>query len=171
MLSHVVLSAIQVFHPLWCWLGLCLYESVMVFHPSRRELTVWGSMLWFEQWLERCRWLVMLSHAVLSVEQVFHPLWCWVGLCLYESVMVFHPSRHELTVWGSMLWFERCRWLTHLRHVVLESAKDQILGVDPLGEHVPPHVSYGTVCLLIVGGHKMHIFTAIMPTFHSRYRR
>jgi hypothetical protein len=24
---------------------------------------------------------------------------------------------------------------------------------------------------LCVGGHKMHIFTANLPTFHSRYRR
>jgi hypothetical protein len=42
-------------------------------------------------------WLVMLSHAVLSVVQVFHPLWCWVWLVsLWE--MVSHPSRCELTV-------------------------------------------------------------------------
>jgi hypothetical protein len=33
--------------------------------------------------------------------------------------------------------------------VMLESAKDRILGVDTLGQHVPPHVWYGTACLLI----------------------
>jgi hypothetical protein len=33
--------------------------------------------------------------------------------------------------------------------VMLESAKDQILGVDPPGQHVPPRVWYGTACLLI----------------------
>jgi hypothetical protein len=33
--------------------------------------------------------------------------------------------------------------------VVLESAKDQILGVDTLGQHVPPHVRYETTYLLI----------------------
>jgi hypothetical protein len=33
--------------------------------------------------------------------------------------------------------------------VVLESAKDQILGVDTPGHHVPPCVQYGTTCLLI----------------------
>jgi hypothetical protein len=27
--------------------------------------------------------------------------------------------------------------------VMLESAKDQILGVDTPGQHVPPHVRYG----------------------------
>jgi hypothetical protein len=38
-----------------------------------------------------------------------------------------------------------------LRLVMLESAKDQILGVDTLGQHVPPHVRYGTTSLLIRG--------------------
>jgi hypothetical protein len=33
--------------------------------------------------------------------------------------------------------------------VVLESAKDRVLGVDTLGQHVPPRVLYGTACLLI----------------------
>jgi hypothetical protein len=33
--------------------------------------------------------------------------------------------------------------------VVLESAKDQILGVDTPEQHVPPCVRYGTTCLLI----------------------
>jgi hypothetical protein len=33
--------------------------------------------------------------------------------------------------------------------MVLESAKDQILGVDPLGQHVPLCVRYRTACLLI----------------------
>jgi hypothetical protein len=33
--------------------------------------------------------------------------------------------------------------------VMLESAKDQILGVDTPGQHVPPRVWYGMACLLI----------------------
>jgi hypothetical protein len=33
--------------------------------------------------------------------------------------------------------------------VMLESAKDRILGVDTTGQHVPPHVRYGTTCLRI----------------------
>jgi hypothetical protein len=40
--------------------------------------------------------------------------------------------------------FRQVMWL-----VMLGSAKDWILGVDPLGQHVPPHVRYGTACLLI----------------------
>jgi hypothetical protein len=46
--------------------GLCLCESVVVFHPSICELTVWGSMLWFDQWLEWWRWLILSWHAVLE---------------------------------------------------------------------------------------------------------
>jgi hypothetical protein len=29
---------------------------------------------------------------------------------------------------------------------MLESAKDRIMGVDTLGQHVPPGVQYGTAC-------------------------
>jgi hypothetical protein len=39
--------------------------------------------------------------------------------------------------------------------VMLESAKDRVIGVDTTGQQVPPHVRYGTTCLLIrdaVGG-------------------
>jgi hypothetical protein len=52
-----------------------------------------------------------------------------------------------------MLWFEQrlewWRWLIPSWHVVHESAKDQILGVDTLGQHMPSRVQYGTACLLI----------------------
>jgi hypothetical protein len=33
--------------------------------------------------------------------------------------------------------------------VMLESAKDQVLGVDTPGQQVSPRVRYGTTCLLI----------------------
>jgi hypothetical protein len=33
--------------------------------------------------------------------------------------------------------------------VMLESAKDRVIGVDTLGQQVPPHVRYGMTCLLI----------------------
>jgi hypothetical protein len=33
--------------------------------------------------------------------------------------------------------------------VMLESGKDQILGVDTPGQHVPPRVRYRMACLLI----------------------
>jgi hypothetical protein len=37
-----------------------------------------------------------------------------------------------------MIWF-----------VMLESAKDRVIGVDTPGQQVPPCVRYGTACLLI----------------------
>jgi hypothetical protein len=43
-----------------------------------------------------------------------------------------------------MVGFRQEMWL-----VMLKSAKDWILGVDTPGQHVPPHVRYGTVCWLI----------------------
>jgi hypothetical protein len=35
--------------------------------------------------------------------------------------------------------------------VMLESAKNRVLGVDTPGQHVPPRDRYGTTCLLIRG--------------------
>jgi hypothetical protein len=40
--------------------------------------------------------------------------------------------------------FRQVKWL-----VMLDSAKDCILGVDTPGQHVPPRVWYGTACWLI----------------------
>jgi hypothetical protein len=34
-------------------------------------------------------------------------------------------------------------------YVMLESAKDQVIGIDTLGQQVSPRVRYGTTCLLI----------------------
>jgi hypothetical protein len=33
--------------------------------------------------------------------------------------------------------------------VMLESAKDRVIGVDTPGQQVPPHVRYETTCLII----------------------
>jgi hypothetical protein len=40
--------------------------------------------------------------------------------------------------------FRQVLWI-----VMLESAKDRILGVYTPGQQMPPHVRYGTTCLLI----------------------
>jgi hypothetical protein len=44
---------------------------------------------------------------------------------------------------GKFATFMVCRWF------LFRSAKDRFLGVDPTGQHVSPHVWYGTACLLI----------------------
>jgi hypothetical protein len=43
-----------------------------------------------------------------------------------------------------MVGFRQGMWL-----VMLESAKDRVLGVDTTGQQVLPRVRYGTSCLLI----------------------
>jgi hypothetical protein len=43
-------------------------------------------------------WLVMLSHAVMSVIQVFHLYDVEFGLCLSVRDVVSHPSRYDLTL-------------------------------------------------------------------------
>jgi hypothetical protein len=55
-------------------------------------------------------------------------------------------------LWFEQGWYGRDGWVLPgdvVCHARLESAKDQILGVGTLGQHVPPHVRYGTTCLLI----------------------
>jgi hypothetical protein len=41
--------------------------------------------------------------------------------------------------------------VSHLWKVMLESAKDWFWRVDTTGQQMPPHVRYGTTCLLIRG--------------------
>jgi hypothetical protein len=101
-------------------------------------------------------WLVMLSHAVMSVVQVFPSLWCWVWLVFKLRVLVFHPSWCEVTVvridaviWAWFGMVETVGFCQVMWFVKLESTKDWVLGVDTLGQQVPPHIWYGTTCLLI----------------------
>jgi hypothetical protein len=67
-------------------------------------------------------------------------------------------------------WSEWWRWLIPLCHVVLESAKDRILGVDTTGQYVPPRVRYGAACLLIrntIGGVSCSEEWELAWCFHS----
>jgi hypothetical protein len=97
----------------------------------------------------------MLSHAVMRVVQVF-PSFVMLSLaCVFvreglPSVeMWIDPS--EIRCCGlskvrmvETVGFRQVMWL-----IMLRSAKDRILGVDPSGQHVSPHVWYGTTYLLI----------------------
>jgi hypothetical protein len=87
--------------------------------------------------------------------QSFLPLWSWVWLVSLRE-MVSHPSRCELTLVmiDAVVWSRLERWRRFGFHqvmwlVMLESAKDWILGVDPQGQHVPQRVRYWTTWLLI----------------------
>jgi hypothetical protein len=97
----------------------------------------------------------MLSHAVMNVIQIF-----------LSFVMLSLPC---VFVRGGLpsieMWFDRgedrCCDLSKIGivetvgfhqviwFVMLESAKDWILGVDNTGQHVPPYVRYEMTCLLI----------------------
>jgi hypothetical protein len=57
--------------------------------------------------------------------------------------LVSHPSRCDLGKVGMVetVGIRQMMWI-----VMLESAKDRILGVDTLGQHVPPRVRYGMAC-------------------------
>jgi hypothetical protein len=57
----------------------------------------------FRIWV--CTLLVMLSHAILSVVQVFHLYDVEFGLRLSVRDVVSYPLRCNLTMGGSMLWF------------------------------------------------------------------
>jgi hypothetical protein len=97
----------------------------------------------------------MLSQAVMSVIQVF-PSFVMLSLaCVFvrdglPSVEMWF-DRGEDRCCGlrkvgmtEMVGFRQVMWF-----VMLESAKDRILGVDTSGQHVPPHVRYWTACLQI----------------------
>jgi hypothetical protein len=86
----------------------------------------------------------MLSHAVMSVVQVF----VRDGLPSIEMWFDHGEDRWcDLSKVGmvEMAGFCQVMWL-----VMLESAKDRILAVDTPGQYVPPRVWYGTACLLIM---------------------
>jgi hypothetical protein len=98
----------------------------------------------------------MLSHAVMSVVQVF-PSFVMLSLACVIVRVFGVPS---LVMWSDC-GENRCCGLSKVGmvemvglcqvvwFVMLKSAKDRILGVDILGQYVSPHVRYGTACLLI----------------------
>jgi hypothetical protein len=100
-------------------------------------------------------WLVMLSHAVMSVVQFFPSFVILSLACVFvrdglpSAEMWFDRGDDRccgLSKVGTveMVGFRQVLWL-----VMLDSAKDQILGVDTPGQHVPPHVWFGMAYLLI----------------------
>jgi hypothetical protein len=97
----------------------------------------------------------MLSQAVMSVVQVFPSFVMLSAACVFVSDglpsvgMWFDIGEDQccdLNKVGTMetVGFRQAMWF-----VMLESAKDRILGLDTPGQHVPPRVQYGMACLLI----------------------
>jgi hypothetical protein len=91
-------------------------------------------------------WLVLLSHAIMSVIQVLPSFMMLSLACVFvrdglPSVeMCFDHGEDrccDLSKVGMVktVGFRQVMWF-----VMLESAKDRILGVDTPGQHVPPRV-------------------------------
>jgi hypothetical protein len=97
----------------------------------------------------------MLSHAVISVIQVFPSFMMLSLTCVFMSnglpsiEMWFDHGEDRCCDLSKVGMVETVGFRQVMWHVMLESAKDRILGVDILGQHVPPHVRYGMTCLLI----------------------
>jgi hypothetical protein len=97
----------------------------------------------------------MLSHVVMSVIQVF-PSFVMLSLAyvfvrggLPSVEMCFDHGEDQCCGLSNVGMVETVGFRQVMWFVMLESAKDRILGVDTLGQHVPPRVQYGMTCLLI----------------------
>jgi hypothetical protein len=97
----------------------------------------------------------MLSHAVMRVIQVFSSFVMLSLACVFvrdslSSVeMWINPSENRCCGLSKVRMRETVGFCQVMWLVMLEYAKDRFLVVDPLGQHVPPRVWYGTTCLLI----------------------
>jgi hypothetical protein len=97
----------------------------------------------------------MISHVVMSVVQVF-PSFVMLSLaCVFVSdglssiEMWFDHGEDRCCGLSKVGTVETVGFRLVMWFVMLESAKDWILGVDSLVWHVSPLVRYGTTCLLI----------------------
>jgi hypothetical protein len=98
-------------------------------------------------------WLVdLLSHGVMRVKQVF-PSFVMLSLaCVFvrgglPSVeMWFDPGEDRCCGLSKVGMVETVEIRQVIWLVMLESAKNRVLGVDTPGQHVPPRVRYGTAC-------------------------
>jgi hypothetical protein len=97
----------------------------------------------------------MLSHAVMRVVQVFPSFvmlsldYVFVRDGLPSVEMWIDPSEIRCCGLSKVGMVETVGFRQVMWFVMVGSAKDQIFGVDPPGQHVPPRVRYGTACLLI----------------------
>jgi hypothetical protein len=97
----------------------------------------------------------MLSHEVMSVVQVF-PSFVMLSLaCVFvrgglpSIEMCFDRGEDRCYGLSKVGMVETVGVRQVMWFVMLEYAKDRILGVDTPGQHVPPRVWYGTTCLII----------------------
>jgi hypothetical protein len=100
-------------------------------------------------------WLVLLSHAVMSVVEVFPSFVILSLACVFvreglpSAEMSFDRGEDRCCGLSKVGMVETVGFHQEMWFVMLESAKDQILGVDTPVQHVLPHVWYVTTSLLI----------------------
>jgi hypothetical protein len=102
-------------------------------------------------------WSYLIDESWIWLDMLRTAVWCLVLVYLIDESwmisvdVVIHSLRCGLTI------VLRCRGLNKVRcggdglvlhgvWQVLELGKDLFLGVDPLGQHVPPRVRYGRTC-------------------------
>jgi hypothetical protein len=126
--------------------------SISSIHIGLHALLLYLSLL-LRIWVHT--WLVMLSHAVMSVVQLFSSFVMLSLACVFvrgglPSIEMWFDHGEgrccDLSKVGmvEMVGFHQVMWI-----VMLEFAKDQILGVDTRGQYVPQRVWYGTGWWLI----------------------
>jgi hypothetical protein len=100
-------------------------------------------------------WLVLLSHAVMSIVKVFPSFVILSLACVFvreglpSAEMSFDRGEDRCCGLSKVGMVETVGFHQEMWFVMLESAKDQILGVDNPVQHVLPRVRYVTACLLI----------------------
>jgi hypothetical protein len=81
---------------------------------------------------------LMLSLACVFVRDGLPSVEMWFGRGEDRCCGLSKVGMVETVGFRQVTWF-----------IMLESTMDRILGVDTLGQHLPPHVRYGMACLLI----------------------
>jgi hypothetical protein len=123
--------------------------SISSIHIGLHALVLYLSLL-LRIWVYT--WIAMLSHVVMRVVQVFSSFVMLSLACVFvrgglPSVEMWFDHGedrcYDLSKDGMVetVEFRHVMWI-----VMLEYAKDQILGVDTSGQHVSPRVRYGMAC-------------------------
>jgi hypothetical protein len=132
-------------------------DHMCSFSPSSIHISIHALILYLSLilriWVHT--WLVMLSHAVMSVVLVFSSFVILSLACVFvrgglSSIEMWFDHYEDrccgLSKVGMVMTVgsRQVMWL-----IMLESAKDWIFGVDTPGQHVLPCVRYEMTCLLI----------------------
>jgi hypothetical protein len=132
------LREIKASDPWPCWSYMLSFSTT---HTSLHALILLPKPHTLGIWVHT--WLVVLSHAVMSVMQVFHALWCWVCLgSLWK--MVFQPLRCELT----MLRIDAVIWamvgMVEMVNTVMACGAQICYGLNHRSRH--PRITCATMC-------------------------